>query len=134
MAPSKLNRHFTAKHGHLSDKLRIHFERILAESKQQSQAFTRVFKVSTKAQEASYLVAEIIGKNSTPHMEAESIIFPPCSAIVKTMLGDKAEEEIKKIPLSNNTICRRICDVSAAIGNAVITSVKKSKIFAMQVD
>ena len=46
MVLSKLNRHFTAKHGHLSDKPRIYFERILAEKKQQSQAFTRVFKVS----------------------------------------------------------------------------------------
>ena len=134
MVLSKLNRHFTAKHGHLSDKPRIYFERILAERKQQSQAFTKVFKVSTKAQEASYLVAEIIAKNSRPHTEAESIIFPACSAIVKTMLGDKAKEEIKKIPLSNNTICRRICDMSADIENTVITSVNKSKIFAMQVD
>ena len=98
MVLSKLNRHFTAKHGHLSDKPRIYFERILAERKQQSQVFTKVFKVSTKAQEASYLVAEIIAKNSRPHTEAESIIFPACSAIVKTMLGDKAKEEIKKFP------------------------------------
>ena len=50
---SKLNRHFTAKHEHLSDKPRIYFERILAERKQQSQVFTKVFKVSTKAQETS---------------------------------------------------------------------------------
>ena len=67
MVLSKLNRHFTAKHGHLSDKPRIYFERILTERKQQSQAFTRVFKVSTKAQEASYLAAKIIAKNSRPH-------------------------------------------------------------------
>lgn len=134
MAPSKLKRHFTTKHGHLSDKPRIYFERILAERKQQSQAFTQIFKVSTKAQEASYLVAEIIAKNSKPHTEAESIILPVCSAIVKTMLESKAEEEIKKIPMSNNTICRRICDMSADIENTVITSVNKSEIFAMQVD
>ena len=99
MVLSKLNRHFTVKHGHLSDKPRKYFERTLVERKQQSQAFTRVFKVSTKAQEASYLKAEIIAKNSRPHTEVESIIFPACRTIVKTMLGDKAEEEIKKIPL-----------------------------------
>ena len=96
MVLSKLNKHFTAKHGHLSDKPRIYFERILAEKKQQSQTFTRVFKVSAKAQEASYLVAEIIAKNSRPYTEAESISFPTCSAIVKTMLGDRLRKKLKR--------------------------------------
>ena len=52
------------------------------------------------------------------------------------MFGSEYEKEIKKIPLSNNTICRRICDMSANIHveDTVINAVKESKIFAMQVD
>ena len=96
--------------------------------------FTKTFQVSTKSQHASYLVAEIIAKNSKPHTEAEKVIFPACSAIVKTMFGPEAEEKIRQIPLSNDTIRRRICDMSTDIQDTVISSVKQSKMFAMQVD
>ena len=111
MVPSKLSRHFLKKHGHLSDKPASYFKRLLDERKQQSQIFTKSFPVSTKCQQASYYVAEIIAKNSKPHTEAEKVIFPACSAIVKTMFGTEAGKKIKQIFLSNDTICRRICDM-----------------------
>ena len=50
------------------------------------------------------------------------------------MFGSEYEKEIKKIPLSNNTICRQICHMSVTIEDIVINAVKESKIFAMQVD
>ena len=74
--------------------------------------FTKTFQVSAKSQQASYLVAEIIAKNSKPHMIAEKVIFPPCSAIVKTTFGQEAEAKIRKIPLLNDTIRRHICDIT----------------------
>ena len=93
MVPSKLSRHFLKKHGNLSDKPASYFKRLLAERKQQSVTSTKTFQVSTKSQHASYLVAEIIAKNSKPHTEAEKVIFPARSAIVKTMFGPEAEEK-----------------------------------------
>ena len=96
--------------------------------------FTKTFQVSTKSQHASYLVAEIIAKNSKPHMEAEKVIFPACSAIAKTMFGPEAKEKIRQIPLSNDTIHKRICDMSTDIQDTVISSVKQSKMFTMQFD
>ena len=53
---------------------------------------------------------------------------------MKIKLGNKADEEIKNISLLNSTICRQICDMSADIENTVIIFMKKSEIFAMQVD
>jgi len=64
IVPSRLNGHFTNIHGHLSGKSPTYFKRLLDERKRQSQAYTKTFKISTKAQEASYLVAEIIAKIS----------------------------------------------------------------------
>ena len=63
MVPSKLCRHFSKKHGNLSDKPASYFKRLLEEQKQQSVTFTQIFQVSMKSQNASYLVAEIIAKN-----------------------------------------------------------------------
>ena len=134
MVPSKLSRHFLKKHGHLSDKPASYFKRLLDERKQQSQIFTKSFPVSTKCQQASYYVAEIIAKNSKPHTEAEKVIFPACSAIVKTMFGTEAGKKIKQIFLSNDTICRRICDMLADRQDTVIFLVQQSKMFTIQVD
>ena len=50
------------------------------------------------------------------------------------MFGPKAEEKIRQIPLSNDTIRRHICDMSTDIQDTVIFSVKQSKMFTMQVD
>ena len=134
MVPSKLSRHFSKKLGNLSDKPASYFKRLLEKRKQQSVTFNKTFQVSTKSQHASYLVAEIIAKNSKPHTETEKVIFPTCSAIVKTMFGPEAEEKIRQIPLSNDTIRRRICGMSTDIQDTVISSVKQSKMFTMQVD
>ena len=134
VVPSKLSRHFSKKHGNLSEKPASYFKRLLEERKQQSVTFTKTIQVSTKSQHASYLAAEIIANNSKPHTEAENVIFPACSAIVKTMFGPEAEEKIRQIPLSNDTIRRRICDMSTDIQVTVISSVKQSKMFTMQVD
>ncbi len=61
------------------------------------------------------------------------IILPACRKMVKTMLGDEAEQKISKIPLSNNTIHRRIMDLSADIEENVQNKLQNSKL-ALQVD
>ena len=132
MVPSKLSRHFSKQHGYLSDKLASYFKRLLEKRKQQSGTFTKTFQVSTKSQHASYLVAEIMAKNSKPHTEAEKVIFPACNAIEKTMFGAEAEDKIKQIPLSYDTIRRRFCDMSTDIQDTVISSVKQSKMFTLR--
>ena len=134
MVPSKLSRHFLKKHGNLSDKPASYFKRVFEERKQQSVTFSKIFQVSTKSQHARYLVAEIIAKNSKPHTEAEKVIFPACSAIVKTMFWPETEEKLRQIPLSNDAIRKRICDMSTDIQDTVISSLQQSKMFTMQVD
>jgi len=68
------------------------------------------------------------------HALAESIILPACRKIVKTILGDTTEQEIRNIPLSNNTIQRRIVDLSVNIEESVQTKLQNTLEFALQVD
>jgi len=53
--------------------------------------------------------------------------------MVKVMLGDKAEQDISKIPLSNNTIQRRIISLSDNIEQSVLAKLKNCQ-FALQID
>ena len=69
MAPAKLKRHYSTKHGDLANKNVDYFKRLKEEKTIQAVNFQSNFKESDKAQEASYLV------------------LPACQAIVKTMFG-----------------------------------------------
>jgi hypothetical protein len=134
MAPAKLKRHFLSKHGNLSGKNQEHFKTMVTTQKKQASVFKKTIKISDKAQEASYYVAELVAKQMKPHTIAESLILPACQAIVKTMFGEEAAREITKIPLSNNTISRRITEMSKDIEENVIDKLNNSKLFALQVD
>ncbi|XP_014779908.1 zinc finger BED domain-containing protein 5 [Octopus bimaculoides] len=129
--PSKLKKHFTTKHSHLQCKDLNYFQRLLEQQSKQRNYFERRMNASEKVQVASIEVAETIELKTKSH--TESIILPACRKIVKTMLGDEAEQEINKIPLSNNIIHRKIMDLSADIEEHVQNKLQNSK-FALQVD
>jgi len=134
MVPSKLKRHFRTKHGQLSDKHIDYFKRLLSCRSKQALRFTKKVTISDKAQQASFLVAEIVAQQSKPHTVAEKLIMPACIAIVKTMLGSDAADEIKKVPVSDNTISRRIDDMSTDIESNLTDRVKSAGMFALQAD
>ena len=134
MVPSKLSRHFVTKHSQLQDKNLNFFRRLLEQQSKEKTVFKKWLTVSEKAQAASYDVAEMIAQQTRSHTLAESIILPACRKIVKRILGDKAEQEICKTPLSNNTIQRRIVDLSANIEEIVQTKLQSTVEFALQVD
>jgi len=63
----------------------------------------------------SYIVAELVAKTMKPHTIGKQLILLACREIVKIFYGIEAEQEILKIPLSDNTISRRINDMSEDI-------------------
>jgi hypothetical protein len=65
---------------------------------------------------------------------AEDLILPACKETVKSMLGEGAEKEISVVPLSNDTISRRIDDLSSDIQRNVVEKVSDGRIFALQLD
>ncbi|GFU91380.1 SCAN domain-containing protein 3 [Trichonephila clavipes] len=85
------------------------------------------------AQVESYEIAELIAVNLKPHNLAEEIILPACRKIVKTMIGGSADIDICKIPLSNDTIHRRIKAMSENIEQNTAKTLANSN-FALQVD
>lgn len=134
MAPSKLKRHLATKHPGESHKGSSYFSRL---EKGLEKAATRMLKRVTAtdaALEASFKIAELIAQKMKPHTIAEELIGPACDIIVQTVLGQDARNQIIKVPLSNNTISRRISRMSANINEQVMEKLRSHKLFALQVD
>ena len=134
MVPSKLSKHFQTLHRSLQDKDVSYFKRLLKNQTKQAVGFKRRATVSEKAQIASYEVSEMIAIKMKSHTLAESLILPACKKMVKTMLGDDAEKQISKIPLSNDTVHRRILELSNNIEENVCINKLQDSYFALQVD
>ena len=134
MAPAKLKRHLITKHPELSGKNELYFKRKLASNKMQISMFTKKFKLSDKAQEASYAVSEMVASKMKSHIIAESVILPACQQIMRIMFGEEAVSELSKIPLSNNIISRRIHGMSENIECNIKSKILKHKLFALQID
>lgn len=133
MVPAKLKRHFITKHTNLQSKKIDYFRRLLQSQVKEGKQFEKIVKISDKAQLASYKIAELIAVKLKSHTIAESLILPACSEIASIMFGEDAKSEILKIPVSDDTIRRRINDMSCNI-EKTIANVLINKSFALQVD
>jgi len=60
MVPSKLKRHLTTKHSHLSNTDKTYFSRLLLSNVKQSKQLEKLINISDKTQIASYKVTELI--------------------------------------------------------------------------
>ena len=134
MKPSKLMRHFRTKHPDLSKKPIEFFQRKRDELKKQQTQFVKRSKLNSAALRASFDVALRIAKAKKPHTIAEDLILPCAIDIVRSVCGETLANNVRSVPLSNNTIGRRIEDMSADIREQLISQLKSSKKFALQLD
>ena len=70
---------------------------------------------------ASYEIALIVAKNKKPHTIAKELIVLAAKVLVKNVIGDEAELNLYSVSLSNNTIQRRIIEMSADTNEQVNT-------------
>lgn len=60
----------------------------------------------------SYLISLRIAKAGKPHTIGENLVLPAIKDTVEVMFGDKFSKDVENIPLSNDTVTRRINDMS----------------------
>ena len=134
MVPSKLKRHLQLKHLSLENKPADYFLRLIEHTEKQVTFMNKAAKINETAVKVSFQVAEFVVKSKKPHTIAELLILPACKAIVKEMLGLDAVQEVTKVLLSNNTISRRIDDMSVDIKIIVLEKIRIGKHFSLQLD
>lgn len=100
-------------------------------SKTSLKSFTNI---NLQALEASYLVSLRIAQTGKPHTIGESLILPAAKDIVTCLLGQNAAKKLDNVPLSDNTVSRRIQDLACEVKKILIQRIQKSRYFAIQLD
>lgn len=133
MLPNKLQRHLETVHSSLVGKPRDYFSRKLQEMREQKTHFRKQATIPSKALLASYKVAYRIARSKKPHTIAEELVLPAALDMVSIMIGESAAKQLASVPLSNNTISRRISDMSDDITDQ-ITDKLRDRDFSIQLD
>ncbi|XP_027466165.1 protein FAM200A [Zalophus californianus] len=111
-----------------------HFQRE-RNSIESSQPFlSRSTTMNERALLSSYLVAYRVAKEKMAHTAAEKIILPACMDMVRTVFDDKSADKLRTIPLSDNTISRRICTIAKHLEAMLIARLQSGIDFAIQLD
>nr|CAI5868874.1 unnamed protein product [Callosobruchus analis] len=134
MKPSKLLRHLQSKHPQVESKPLDFIKRKSLEMKIQKDAFKKCFLVDKSLLKASYLVALRIAKSKKPYSVAEDLVKPCLIDVCCEVLSQSAADKMKTLPLSNDTIGRRICELSDDVESQLLQDIRKSKWFAVQMD
>lgn len=134
MKPSLLKRHQQTRHSGTENQPIEFFERKADNFKKESQCMEVYRTQDKRLLKASYEGSLRIVKDGKAHTTGETFLLPAVKDMVQTVLGEKAAKEIAKIPLSNNTVKRRIVDMSIHIESTLISRLQKCTYFALQID
>lgn len=137
MKPSLLLRHLESKHAQHKNKEITYFERLSKNYGKDgvvSSYFASVNRDNENAVEASFKISYHIAKSGKNHTIGEDLIAPCIKDAVQCMFGQDFVRKVNSIPLSNNTVSRRIRDISEYIEEKVVQQLKDSDFFSIQVD
>lgn len=136
LKPSYMVRHLQTRHSQLQDMPASFFQGKLAEPQKKKKIIHSHSGLGTSknAQKASYPASYHIAKKGMPHTIGENLCLPVAKDMVNCMLGEKAAKTLDKIPLSDNTVSRRIDSIYTDIFNQLISRIKNSEFFSLQID
>ena len=137
MKPRFLKRHLNSCHPNVKSKSTAFFKQ-----KEEGLKRARLDRSGHFSQQneaglrASYMVSLRIAQEKKPHNIAEKLIVPCCKDIIRCVIGCNAEQKVTSVPLSNDTVHRRIVDMSDDVKQQVIAEIKGASLgkFALQLD
>ncbi|GBP47010.1 Deformed epidermal autoregulatory factor 1 [Eumeta japonica] len=135
MKPSKLEDHLKRCH---TDKIGkdLKYFQTLKEKYEKRPTMHSMFASTSQSNDdglrASYNISLLIAKSGKPHTIGEQLILPAVEEVLKTVLHKSPFDVLKRIPLSNNTVQRRIDEMSSDIESFCAIICKNS--FSIQLD
>ena len=135
MKPSRLLDHLKSKHADKKDKPVSFFQDLKDKYGKRNTITSMMTNCSEQAGRgllASYKISYLIAKCGKPHTIAENLIIPAVKEIMSTMFANPVDI-ISNIPLSNNSVSRRINDMADELTGALVAELKSTK-FALQID
>ncbi|XP_042228275.1 zinc finger BED domain-containing protein 5-like [Homarus americanus] len=133
MKPAKLRRHRNTKHPDCAQKSRSFFERKREVYCRQQTTMTSLTTIPQKAQRASYLTAQRIAKSNKSHTIGEELVLPAAMEMCEVMIGKEAASKLISVPLSNDTVRRRLEDMSCDIKSQLVARLQTCH-FSIQLD
>ena len=134
MKPSHLRRHLSTNRPSLKDKPVDFFLRKRDELKQSKTTIRHSATSVTKAQEASYRASLRIAKAGKPHTIGEELCLPLAKEMTGIMCGEKAAKQLSLVPLSNDTVSRRIQAMANNVKHILVERIKYSPYLSIQLD
>ena len=81
------------------------------------------FQQTNASLKPSYEVSLMIAKQKKTHPVGENLVLPAAKVMVRCVFGDESVKKLNSIFLSNNTVQRRIEEMSVDILQQVISDI-----------
>ena len=135
MKPSKLKQHLESRHSELVGKSVDYFRRKSELLKNCRLDSERMWAKQNKAVlKASYRIVFRIAQAKKPHTIGEELIKPCLIEATTLVLGGEKANKLKEISLSNDTVKKRISEMSHNILLQVVEEERSSPLFSLQLD
>ena len=88
-------------------------------------------KITTKNDDgfvASYNISLLIAKCGKPHTIGEKLILPAIKEVISTVMHQDASSVVRSIPLSNNSVSRRIDELAKDVEQQLCKSFTNNRI------
>lgn len=133
MKPSKLENHLKRCHTDQMGKDLKYFQTLKEKYEKRPtmhSMFASTSQINDDGLRASYNISLLIAKCGKPHTIGEQLILPAVEEVLKTVLHKSPFDVLKRIPLSNNTVQRRIDEMSSDIESILfVQSSAKNSVF-----
>lgn len=135
LVPAKLQRHLESKHAADKQKDKCFFERKLECFNKTRNTMVKKIKTDNEnATEASYKASYHISLHGEAHTIGESLIKPILKDVVSCVFDENSARKVESIPLSNDTVSRRISDMADDIETELISRLHACDAYALQMD